>query len=80
VDDMVDMHLINMALAGLGISAGLAVLLAATIIGFSAIVLPSRAPRSGKLSLAPAGQAGRGAISATSATSPAAPVRERQAA
>jgi hypothetical protein len=52
VDEMVDTHLINVALAGLGISAGIAVMIAFAIIGISAIVLHARTPRSGKLTLA----------------------------
>ena len=59
---MVDTHLINIALAGLGISAGVAVLIAAAIIGISAIVLHGRArrgttPHGAGLSLAGAPQA-----------------------
>ncbi len=42
---MVDAHLINIALAGLGISAGAAIVIAAAIIGISAIVLHGRSRR-----------------------------------
>jgi hypothetical protein len=73
VDEMVDTHLINVALAGLGLSAGIAVLIAVAIIGISAIVLSARTPRSGKLSLARAAVAGH-------RTPAAAPARERRAA
>ena len=56
---MVDTHLINIALAGLGLSAGVAVLIAAAIIGISAVVLHGRkqrglAPRGTRLGLAQA--------------------------
>jgi hypothetical protein len=39
---MVDGHLINLALAGLGVSAGIAVLIAVAIIAVSAVVLGNR--------------------------------------
>jgi hypothetical protein len=45
VDEMVDAHLINIALAGLGISAAAAIVIAAAIIGISAIVLHGRSRR-----------------------------------
>jgi hypothetical protein len=67
VDEMVDTHLINVALAGLGISAGIAVLIAVAIIGISAIVLHGRTPRSGKLSLAHSAVAGHRTLAATPA-------------
>jgi hypothetical protein len=56
VDEMVDMHLINIAVAGLGISAAVAIAIAAAIIGISAIVLHGREqhgrmPQGAKLSL-----------------------------
>ncbi len=55
---MVDTHLINIALAGLGISAGAAILIAVAIIAISAIVLNGRkhrsiAPRGSRLAGAP---------------------------
>jgi hypothetical protein len=42
---MVDTHLINLVVAGLGISAGVAIVIAAVIIGISAIVLHGRKQR-----------------------------------
>jgi len=53
---MVDSQLLNIALAGIAISAGAAILIAAAIIGISAIVLHGRkqhgaAPRGARLSL-----------------------------
>jgi len=56
---MVDTQLLNIALAGLGISAGIAIVIAAAIIGISAIVLHGRsrhgiAPRGTRMSLASA--------------------------
>ncbi len=61
---MVDTHLINIALAGLGISAGVALAIAVAIIGISAIVLHGReqrhsTPRGARLSVAQAAGAER---------------------
>jgi hypothetical protein len=65
---MFDTHLINMALAGLSISAGAAILIAIAIIGIAAIVLHAKARRGST-------------VSATASTTPAAPAEpERLAA
>jgi hypothetical protein len=53
VDDMVDTHLINVALTGYAISAGVAILISAAIIAIAAIVLPRKPAR--KLGAMPVG-------------------------
>lgn len=51
---MFDTHLINMALAGLGISAGIAVLIAVAIIGVAALHFRERSAGGTKLTSLPA--------------------------
>jgi hypothetical protein len=55
VDEMFDTHLINVALVGLSVSAGVAILIAAAIIGIAAIRLHRRTTRTGKPAVRPAG-------------------------
>jgi hypothetical protein len=46
-----DTHLINMALVSLGITVGVAVLMAVAIIGISAVQLRGKTPKGGRLTL-----------------------------
>jgi hypothetical protein len=50
---MFDTHLINEALIALGITVGIAILMALAITGIAASQLRQRSPRSGKLAAVP---------------------------
>jgi hypothetical protein len=61
---MFDTHLINVALVGLSISAGVAILIAAAIIGIAAARLHRKASRSGSLGTQRPATEGHNGISA----------------
>ena len=63
VAEMFDTHLINVALAGLSITAGVAILIAAAIIGIAAIRLHGQPRRVSTVTAAP--------VSASAAAQPA---------
>jgi hypothetical protein len=48
VDEMVDTHLINLALTSFGITAGVAILIAASIIGIAALRLRGKSTRTAR--------------------------------
>jgi deoxyinosine 3'endonuclease (endonuclease V) len=73
VDEMVDTHLINIALAGYGIAAAVAVLIAVSIIGIAAFRLRGTSHRAPAI-------AGRGHSLTGQHERIDAPARERQAA